>query len=53
MIEEVLAMNGKKVLTIASTTIALAVFGGRVVAAQYKYTLQEPTGLAFSELSQE
>jgi hypothetical protein len=48
-IEEVLAMNGKKVLTIAITTVALAVLGGSAISAQDKYTLQVPKGLAFSE----
>jgi hypothetical protein len=48
-IAEVLAMNGKKVLTIAITTVALAVLGGRAISAQDKYTVQVPNGLAFSE----
>jgi cytochrome P460 len=37
------------VLTIAITTVAFAVLGGRAISAQDKYTLQVPNGLAFSE----
>jgi hypothetical protein len=48
-IQEVLAMKSKKVLTIAITTVALAVLGGRAISAQDRYTLQVPKGLAFSE----
>jgi len=41
--------EGQKVLTIAITTVALAVLGRRAISAQDKYTLQVPNGLAFSE----
>jgi hypothetical protein len=30
-------------------TVVLAVFGGRAISAQDKYTMQVPDGLAFSE----
>ena len=42
-------MKGKRVLTIAITTVALAVLGGTAISAQDKYTLRVPNGLAFSE----
>jgi hypothetical protein len=47
--EEVLAMKGKRTLTIAMATGLLAVVGGWAIAAQDKYTLKVPNGLAFSE----
>jgi len=47
--KEVLAMNGKRILTIAMTAVVLAVFGGTAISAQDKYTVQVPNGLAFSE----
>jgi hypothetical protein len=49
LIKEVLAMKGKKVLTIAIGTVVLAVLGGTAISAQDKYTVQVPNGLAFSE----
>jgi hypothetical protein len=44
-------LTRRSVLTIAvaSVAIALAVFGGRAISAQDKYTLKVPDGLAFSE----
>jgi hypothetical protein len=33
----------------ATLAVALAVFGGRAISLQDKYTLQVPGGLAFSE----
>jgi hypothetical protein len=33
----------------AGIAIALAVFGGRAISAQDKYTVQVPNGLVFSE----
>lgn len=40
-------MTAKRMLTLASATVA--VFGGRAISAQDKYTLQGPNGLAFAE----
>jgi Cytochrome P460 len=49
-IEEVPVMNGKNLLTIASTTVLLAVLtAGAVDSTRDKYTLRVPNGLAFSE----
>ena len=42
-------MMGKRILTIATITGALAVVGGFAIPAQNKYTLKVPNGLAFSE----
>jgi hypothetical protein len=42
-------MKGKKILTIAMITGLLAVMGGWAFAAQDKYTVKVPGGLAFSE----
>jgi len=42
-------MNGKGIVTIATTTVVLAVFGGTAISAQDKYTVQVPNGLAFSD----
>ena len=42
-------MNCKSMLTIVITTVVLAVLGGLAVAAQDKYTVKVPGGLAFSE----
>src|SRR5437762_8059113 len=42
-------MNGKGIVTIAITTVVLAVFGGTAISAQDKYTVQVPNGLAFSD----
>ena len=42
-------MNRKSMLTIVITTVVLAVLGGLAIAAQDKYTLKVPDGLAFSE----
>jgi len=46
---EVLAMKGKRMLTIPIITGVLAVVGGRAISAQDKYTVKVPGGLAFSE----
>jgi len=42
-------MNGKSMLTIAVTTVSLAVLAGVAISAQDKYTVQVPGGLAFSD----
>jgi len=42
-------MKIKKVLTIATITILLAVLGSLAISAQDKYTLQVPNGLAFAD----
>ncbi|HUB45310.1 MAG TPA: cytochrome P460 family protein [Acetobacteraceae bacterium] len=42
-------MRGKS-LTITITTASLAVVGGMALAAQDRFTLQIPNGLAFSEV---
>ena len=42
-------MNRKSVLTIGMATVWLAVLGGLAIAAQDKYTVKVPGGLAFSE----
>jgi len=43
-------MNGKNMLTIASTTVLLVLLAaGAAISAQNKYTLRVPNGLAFSE----
>jgi hypothetical protein len=47
--KEVLAMNGKRMLTIAIIVGGLAVVGGWAVSAQDKYSVKVPNGLAFSE----
>jgi len=49
LIKEVLAMKGKRMLTIAIVTGVIAVVGGWAIAAQDKYTVKVPNGLAFSE----
>jgi hypothetical protein len=43
------AMKGERILTIAILMGGFAVVGGWAVAAQDKYTLKVPNGLAFSE----
>jgi hypothetical protein len=45
----VLAMKGKKMLTISIITGVLVFAGGRAISAQDKYTLKVPNGLSFSE----
>src|SRR6516162_11285153 len=47
--KEVLVMKGKRKLTTVIITGALAVVGGWAIAAQDKYTVKVPDGLAFSE----
>ncbi|MEO8676332.1 MAG: cytochrome P460 family protein [Casimicrobiaceae bacterium] len=42
-------MNRKNMLTIGITTAVLAIFGATAIAAQDKYTVKVPGGLAFSE----
>jgi len=42
-------MKGKGKLTVAITTVALAVLGGTAIYAQDKYSAKVPNGLAFSE----
>ena len=42
-------MNRKNMLTIGTVTVWLAVVGGLAIAAQDKYTVKVPGGLAFSE----
>jgi hypothetical protein len=44
-----LPSRGLRVVSAAALGIALAVLGGRVFAAQDKYTLRVPDGLAFSD----
>ena len=44
-----LPSRGSRVVSAAALGIALAVLGGRVFAAQDKYTLRVPDGLAFSD----
>src|SRR5271154_1420846 len=44
-----LSSRGSRVVAAAALGIALAVLGGRVFAAQDKYTLRVPNGLAFSD----
>jgi len=44
-----LASRGFRVVTGAALGMALAVLGGKVFAAQDKYTLRVPNGLAFSD----
>jgi hypothetical protein len=44
-----MAMKGKRMLTIAMVTGVLAVMGRWAFAAQDKYNLKVPNGLAFSE----
>jgi hypothetical protein len=46
---EVLAMKGKRMLTIPIITAVLALVGGLAISAQDKYTVKVPNGLAFSE----
>ena len=41
--------RGLRAVSVAAFGIALAVLGGMAIAAQDKYTLQVPNGLAFSE----
>jgi hypothetical protein len=47
--KEILTMNSKTMLTIATATAALAVLGGAAAYAQDKYSLKVPCGLAFAE----
>jgi hypothetical protein len=47
--KEVLVMRGKSKLTIVMTTGVLAAVGGWAFAAQDKFTVKVPDGLAFSE----
>ena len=42
-------MTGKKTLTILTVTGAIALVGSWAIAAQDKYTVKVPNGLAFSE----
>ena len=42
-------MKGKRMLTIAIVTGVIVVVGGWAIAAQDKYTVKVPNGLAFSE----
>jgi hypothetical protein len=42
-------MKGQRKLTVVIITGALAVMGGWAIAAQDKYTVKVPNGLAFSE----
>ena len=42
-------MNRKNMLTIGTVTVWLAVVGGLAIAAQDKYTVKVPGGLAFAE----
>jgi hypothetical protein len=49
LMTEVLAMKGKKMLTIVIITGVLAVVGRWAFAAQDKFTVKVPNGLAFSE----
>jgi hypothetical protein len=42
-------MKRKSMLTIAATTVVLAVFGGVAISAQDKYAVKVPGGMAFSE----
>jgi len=42
-------MNGKNLLTIAIITGMLGLIGGQSAAAQDKYTVKVPGGLAFAE----
>lgn len=42
-------MNYKSMLTIGTATVGLALAGGLAIAAQDKYTVKVPGGLAFSE----
>jgi hypothetical protein len=46
---EVLAMKGKRMLTLLSITGLLAFVGGWAISAQDKYTVKVPGGLSFSE----
>jgi hypothetical protein len=48
-IKEVLAMKGKRMLTVGIIMGVLAFVGGGAVSAQDKYTVKVPNGLAFSE----
>jgi hypothetical protein len=48
-VTEVLAMNGKRMLTIPVITGLLVTLGGWAISAQEKYTVKVPGGLAFSE----
>jgi len=49
LITGVIAMNGKRMPTIATLTGVLTVAGSWAISAQDKYTLKVPNGLAFSE----
>jgi len=49
LINEVLAMKGKRMLTIPITAGLLTFVGGWAISAQDKYTVKVPGGLAFSE----
>ncbi len=49
MINEVLAMKCKKILTIPMITGVLVFAGGLAISAQDSYTVKVPGGLAFSE----
>ena len=44
-----MSMTKRALLVSGTLAIALAVFGGRAISLQDKYTLQVPGGLAFSE----
>src|ERR1700676_2355380 len=49
LIKEVLAMKGKRMLTIPVITGVLAFVGSWAISAQDKYTVKVPNGLSFSE----
>jgi hypothetical protein len=49
LINEALAMKGKRMLTIAIITGLFALMGGWAISAQDKYTVKVPNALAFSE----
>jgi hypothetical protein len=49
LIKEVLAMKGKRMLTIPIITGVLAFVGSWAISAQDKYTVKVPNGLSFSE----
>ena len=42
-------MKGEGKLTVAITTVALAVLGGTAIYAQDKYSLKSPSGIAFAD----
>ena len=42
-------MNGKRIVSVASLLVVLAVVSGAAISAPDKYTLRVPDGLAFSD----